>query len=103
MALSQKITLLTLKMHCLKFFLWTPQYIDKDGTIWKHEHGPKGGDEINILEPGLNYGWPAICYCVDYSGAQITPFTEENGTTAEILAPIYRAIRLYALFGARIS
>tara|TARA_B100002019_G_scaffold11540_1_gene9300 strand:+ start:269 stop:1375 length:1107 start_codon:yes stop_codon:yes gene_type:complete len=53
--------------------------IDKDGTIWEHEHGPKGGDEINILEPGLNYGWPAICYCVDYSGAQITPFTEKEG------------------------
>ena len=53
--------------------------IDEDGTIWEHEHGPKGGDEINILEPGLNYGWPAICYCVDYSGAQITPFTEKEG------------------------
>ena len=53
--------------------------VDEDGTIWEHEHGPKGGDEINILEPGLNYGWPAICYCVDYSGAQITPFTEKEG------------------------
>ena len=38
----------------------------------------KGGDEINILEPGLNYGWPAICYC-RLPGAQITPFTEKEG------------------------
>lgn len=41
-----------------------------------HEHGPRGGDEINILEPGRNYGWPAITYGTDYSGAVISPFTE---------------------------
>lgn len=48
-------------------------------VIYENEHGPKGGDEFNIVEPGKNYGWPAICYCVDYSGAQITPFTEMEG------------------------
>ena len=39
------------------------------GQLWITEHGPKGGDEINAPKPGLDYGWPQICYCVDYSGA----------------------------------
>jgi glucose/arabinose dehydrogenase len=46
------------------------------GTVWQHEHGPAGGDEINILAPRVNYGWPVITYGKDYSGAQISPFTE---------------------------
>ena len=37
-------------------------------AIWTHEHGPRGGDEVNILKPGANYGWPAITYGIDYSG-----------------------------------
>lgn len=40
--------------------------------IWTHEHGPKGGDEINIIEKGRNYGWPVITYGVEYSGIPIT-------------------------------
>ena len=48
-------------------------------TIWMTEHGPKGGDELNRVEPGKNYGWPAITYGVDYSGAIISPFTEAPG------------------------
>jgi len=40
-----------------------------DGTVWLHEHGPKGGDEVNIVEPGVNYGWPVITYGLDYNGA----------------------------------
>ena len=47
--------------------------------VWMHEHGPKGGDELNRVEPGRNYGWPAITYGVDYSGAQISPYTEMKG------------------------
>ena len=39
-----------------------------------------GGDEINIIEPGVNYGWPIATYGLDYSGAQISPFTEYEGT-----------------------
>ena len=51
-----------------------------DGTvIYEHEHGPKGGDELNVLAPGNNYGWPAITYGIDYSGAVISPFTERKG------------------------
>lgn len=47
--------------------------------VFSHEHGPKGGDEINIIEPGKNYGWPVITYGRDYSGASITPYTEYEG------------------------
>ncbi len=48
-------------------------------TIWAHEHGPRGGDELNILKPGANYGWPAITYGIDYSGAIISDKTEAPG------------------------
>ena len=50
-----------------------------NGAIIEHEHGPFGGDEINIIRPGKNYGWPAITYGRDYSGAIISPFTEMDG------------------------
>ena len=42
-----------------------------DGTLWTHEHGPRGGDEINLPQPGRNYGWPVITYGKEYSGATI--------------------------------
>ncbi|MEO0412217.1 MAG: PQQ-dependent sugar dehydrogenase [Pseudomonadota bacterium] len=54
--------------------------IAPDGTVYVSEHGPKGGDEVNVITPGSNYGWPIACYCVDYSGAQITPYTALEGT-----------------------
>lgn len=41
------------------------------GAIWTHEHGPRGGDEINILEAGVNYGWPLISYGQEYSGGPV--------------------------------
>ncbi len=47
-----------------------------NGQIISHEHGPDGGDEINMIEAGLNYGWPVITRGKDYIGSQITPFTE---------------------------
>jgi glucose/arabinose dehydrogenase len=49
------------------------------GRVYLHEHGPRGGDELNLLRPGTNYGWPAITYGVDYSGAYVSPFTEAEG------------------------
>jgi glucose/arabinose dehydrogenase len=49
------------------------------GDIWLHEHGPRGGDELNRIEAGVNYGWPAITFGVDYSGAVISPYTEWDG------------------------
>jgi glucose/arabinose dehydrogenase len=45
--------------------------IDGDGTLWTIEHGPRGGDELNRPEPGLNYGWPVISYGERYSGGPI--------------------------------
>jgi glucose/arabinose dehydrogenase len=42
-----------------------------DGSLWDVEHGAKGGDEINLVKPGHNYGWPVITYGVDYSGEKI--------------------------------
>ncbi|NND48958.1 MAG: PQQ-dependent sugar dehydrogenase, partial [Rhizobiales bacterium] len=42
------------------------------GEVWAHEHGPKGGDEVNILKSSANFGWPVITYGTEYSGAPIT-------------------------------
>jgi glucose/arabinose dehydrogenase len=49
------------------------------GQIWEAEHGPKGGDEINILVAGTNYGWPVITYGGSYSGAEIGEGTAKAG------------------------
>jgi glucose/arabinose dehydrogenase len=55
------------------------------GAIWAHEHGPKGGDEINVLKPGANYGWPRITYGIDYSGAIISDLTAAPGLEQPLL------------------
>ncbi|MFT5675494.1 MAG: glucose/arabinose dehydrogenase, partial [Paraglaciecola sp.] len=47
--------------------------------IFSNEHGPDGGDEINIIQAGQNYGWPVITHGRDYSGARISPFTKYLG------------------------
>src|SRR3989475_7321405 len=49
------------------------------GKLWEHEHGPRGGDEVNIIEKGKNYGWPVIGYGIDYSGAKIHESTAREG------------------------
>jgi glucose/arabinose dehydrogenase len=59
--------------------------VSADGTVWLHEHGPRGGDELNNLRPGRNYGWPAITYGMDYSGAYVSPFTEAQGMEQPIV------------------
>lgn len=53
--------------------------------LYSHEHGPRGGDELNLIEPGNNYGWPLITFGVDYSGAQISPYTELPGLQQPLL------------------
>jgi glucose/arabinose dehydrogenase len=50
-----------------------------DGKLWEQEHGPQGGDEINVIEKGKNYGWPVIGYGVDYGGAKIHESTHKAG------------------------
>jgi len=49
------------------------------GEVWAHEHGPKGGDELNVVRKGNNYGWPVISYGVNYSGTSFTDITEKEG------------------------
>ena len=44
------------------------------GRLWAHEHGPRGGDELNLIRRGGNYGWPVATFGLDYSGATISPF-----------------------------
>ncbi len=50
-----------------------------DGTLWTAEHGAKGGDEVNRIAPGANYGWPVISYGLHYSGDKIGVGTEAAG------------------------
>ncbi|MFT4993718.1 MAG: glucose/arabinose dehydrogenase [Paraglaciecola sp.] len=54
-------------------------------VIFSNEHGPDGGDELNIIQGGNNYGWPVITHGRDYSGARISPFTEYPGMQAPFL------------------
>ncbi|CAM2851694.1 PQQ-dependent sugar dehydrogenase [Flavobacterium frigoris] len=49
------------------------------GAIWDHEHGPKGGDEINIIKKGANYGWPVVTYGIDYDGTNISTIQQKPG------------------------
>ena len=60
-------------------------YDAEDKVVYAHEHGPRGGDEINRIEAGRNYGWPLITYGLDYSGAVISPFTDRPGLEQPLL------------------
>ena len=55
------------------------------GQIWENEHGPQGGDEINIIQKGVNYGWPKITYGINYSG---TPITNQT-SSPDMAQPFY--------------
>ena len=56
------------------------------GRVWSHEHGPQGGDEINVIEAGVNYGWPVITYGAEYrSGARIGIGTAAPGMAQPVL------------------
>ena len=57
------------------------------GALWEAEHGPRGGDEVNLPQPGKNYGWPLATFGINYSGQ---PIPEAKGTTlAGAVDPIY--------------
>ncbi len=55
------------------------------GRIWQHEHGPRGGDELNILISGANYGWPEVSYGEEYSGGEIGSGTSAPGMEDPII------------------
>lgn len=54
-------------------------YDKETGILYDHEHGPRGGDELNIVVKGKNYGWPAITYGINYDGTPITDKTSMEG------------------------
>ncbi len=60
--------------------------LDSEGRLWTVEHGPKGGDELNRPEAGVNYGWPEVTYGIDYSGA---PIGEGITATTDTEQPVY--------------
>lgn len=65
-----------------------PQSIVQDpqsGLIYATEHGPRGGDELNLIEAGKNYGWPIATFGIDYSGARISPYTQYEGMTQPLV------------------
>jgi glucose/arabinose dehydrogenase len=55
------------------------------GTVWSAEHGPRGGDEINRIVKGANYGWPIATHGLDYTGGRISPFETYPGVTEPLL------------------
>lgn len=73
--------------------IWTyghrnPQGLDFHpitGDLWETEHGPRGGDELNLIEKGKNYGWPVITYGMNYDGSPITSLTQKEGMEQPVL------------------
>lgn len=55
------------------------------GEIWSNEHGPKGGDEVNLIKPGGNYGWPVISYGINYNGTKFTVLTAKAGMEQPVI------------------
>jgi glucose/arabinose dehydrogenase len=60
-----------------------------NGRVWAHEHGPRGGDELNIIRRGGNYGWPILTGGVDYSGARISPYGLDRADEFDFDNPVH--------------
>jgi glucose/arabinose dehydrogenase len=56
-----------------------------NNILWSHEHGPRGGDELNIIKAGSNYGWPLVSYGINYSGTKFTDLQEKPGIQSPLL------------------
>ncbi|MDI1248586.1 MAG: PQQ-dependent sugar dehydrogenase [Lacunisphaera sp.] len=73
--------------------IWTygnrnPQGLDFDprtGLLWSTEHGPRGGDELNLIRGGRNYGWPVISYGMNYDGSALTDKTAQDGLEQPVI------------------
>ncbi len=61
---------------------------DAEGNLWQTEHGPFGGDELNLLKPGLDYGWPYVTYGIQY-GQRTWPFSQSQGRHDGFEAPVF--------------
>ena len=61
---------------------WNPE----TGDLWEDEFGPRGGDEINLIKPGKNYGWPVVTYGIEYSGQQVGDAIQQKDGTEQ---PVY--------------
>lgn len=57
----------------------------RTGLLWETEHGPRGGDELNIIRRGANYGWPVITFGLNYNGTPITPDTARAGMEQPVI------------------
>ena len=77
-----------------------------DGSLWMHEHGPQGGDEINRPQPGRNYGWPVVTYGENYGGGKMGEGTAKAGMEPPLhywvpsIAPSGMAFLTSARYGA---
>jgi glucose/arabinose dehydrogenase len=58
---------------------------EQSGRLYETEHGPRGGDELNIIVARRNYGWPVITYGMDYSGAYVSPYTQRPGLEQPVI------------------
>ena len=61
---------------------------DADGNLWETEHGPQGGDELNLVRPGLNYGWPYVTHGIQY-GNEIWPYSKTQGRHDGYEKPVF--------------
>jgi glucose/arabinose dehydrogenase len=59
-------------------------YDSENNLLWAIEHGPRGGDELNLVEKGKNYGWPKTTYGINYDGTTITDRKQMEGVTNPI-------------------
>jgi glucose/arabinose dehydrogenase len=58
---------------------------DAQGRAWQHENGPRGGDEVNLLRPGANYGWPRTSHGVNYDGTPVSNLREAPGIERSVV------------------
>ncbi|HZW11006.1 MAG TPA: PQQ-dependent sugar dehydrogenase [Phycisphaerales bacterium] len=62
--------------------------MEAEGVLWDTEHGPRGGDEVNVVERGRNYGWPLVSFGINYDGDPLTtPFPDVSAPGEEIAMP----------------
>ncbi|MDP1661382.1 MAG: PQQ-dependent sugar dehydrogenase [Phycisphaerales bacterium] len=73
---------------------------DDEGNLWVTEHAPRGGDELNLIARGANYGWPQVSFGINYSDSPfVTPWKEKAADGTPIVMPVYRWIKSIAACG----